>query len=277
VRTLLVAVALLLGCCLAVTRVARAGSGATRVSSNWSGYVATTPADAPRLAFTDATGSWTVKRVFCGGRGGMSAAFWVGIGGASPRSTALEQIGTAADCSPSGAAVYRAWIEIIPGPARYLSLTIRPGDHLTAAVSIDHHTVTFSLRNATRRERYSTRIKDVHPLDTTSAEWIAEAPSLCLAQTVCTIMPLANFGSLRFSHLAMIASRHPGTLADPAWAVSPVVLAGKPTGLTRRLVGATPGATDTAGRSFTVAYRPRLTLPAQPSPHADTPLPPWVH
>lgn len=269
-----------LGCCLTVTAVARAGSGPARVSANWSGYVATATAGAGPLAFTDATGSWTVRRISCGRSGGTSAAFWVGIGGARSSSTALEQVGSAADCHPSGGATYRAWIEIVPAPARYLPLTIRPGDRLTAAVSISGQVVTFSLKDVTRGSRYSTRIAVAHPLDTTSAEWIAEAPSLCLAQTLCTVVPLADFGRIRFSGVAMIAGRHPGTLTDPAWLLTRVVLAtGKNASrfASTRRSGAVPGAIDTAGRSFTVTYRPRLALPTPPSPHADTPLPPFVH
>jgi hypothetical protein len=276
-----VSVAVLLGCLLGGAGVGRADTGTARLSSNWSGYVATAAAGAAPLVVTDATGTWTVGRIRCRGRGGTSAAFWVGIGGASPGSTALEQVGSSADCSPSGAATYRAWIEVIPAPARYLSLTIRPGDRLTAAVSITGRLVTFSLKDATRGSRYSTRLAVAHALDTTSAEWIAEAPSLCVAPTLCTVVRLANFRRVRFSSLAMIAGRHPGTLTDPAWLVTPVVLA---TGAhasvlagRRHHAGAVPGDIDAAGRSFAVTYRARLVLPPPPSPHADMPLPPWVH
>ncbi len=274
-------VVLLLGAFLTVTTAARAGRGLTQVSSNWSGYVAKALAGQAPLEFTDATGSWTVKRIFCGGQAGTSAAFWVGIGGARPTSKGLEQIGSSAECGPSGTARYRAWIEVIPAPARYLPLTIRPGDRLTAAVTVSGRVVTFSLADRTRRKRYSSHLTVGHPLDTTSAEWIAEAPSLCLARDVCDVVPLANFGRVRFSGLAMIAGSHPGTLTDPAWLVTPVLLAtgrgAAEAAPAARRPGAAPGTIDPAGRSFTVSYHPRLAVPAAPAPHADAPLPSWVH
>src|SRR5436853_2749033 len=94
---------------------ATANVGASAVSANWSGYVAQAAAGAPALALSDATGTWRVPRVNCARRG-TSAAFWVGIGGSSAQSSALEQLGTSADCLPNGNAMYRAWTEIVPAP-----------------------------------------------------------------------------------------------------------------------------------------------------------------
>jgi hypothetical protein len=71
---------------------------ALQLSTNWSGYVISTPTPAP-LTFTQATGSWRVPKVVCT-RGGTSAAFWVGIGGSTPSAPALEQLGTSADWRP---------------------------------------------------------------------------------------------------------------------------------------------------------------------------------
>src|SRR6185437_2911652 len=97
------------------------GLAALQLSSNWSGYVASTPTGAAPLTVTQATVSWRVPEVVCK-RAGTSAAFWVGIGGSTPKSPALEQLGTSADCEPNGAPRYRAWTEIVPDPANFISL-----------------------------------------------------------------------------------------------------------------------------------------------------------
>src|SRR4051794_41883303 len=105
-----------------------AALAALQLSSNWSGYVASTPPGAPApLTFTQATGSWRVPRVACTRRG-TSAAFWVGIGGSTPAAPALGQLGAAADCQPDGAGPDRAGAGIIPHPPNLLPPKGGPGD-----------------------------------------------------------------------------------------------------------------------------------------------------
>jgi hypothetical protein len=125
---------------------------ALQLSSNWSGYVASAPTGAAPLTFTHATGSWRVPKVVCT-RSGTSAAFWVGIGGSTPQSPALEQLGTSADCEPNGLPLYRAWTEIVPDPADFISLKVRPGDLITSALVVQGQTVTMSIANQTTRKR----------------------------------------------------------------------------------------------------------------------------
>ena len=124
------------------------------------------PEGALPLSFTDATGTWRVPKVSCS-RAGTSAAFWVGIGGSSDASPALEQLGSSADCSTGKVATYRVWTEIVPAPARFLSMKVRPGDILTAAVAIRGKAVIMSLRNMTRGTRYSTRVTPAQALAAT--------------------------------------------------------------------------------------------------------------
>src|SRR5207253_605331 len=87
------------------------------------------------------------------------------------------------------------------------------------------HVVTLTLRNATRGTRYSTRATVGHALDTSSAEWIAEAPALCRTASQCQVVPLSDFGQVQFTNISAGIGRHVGRLLDPFWTTTPVILA----------------------------------------------------
>jgi Peptidase A4 family len=258
-----------------------AALAALQLSTNWSGYVATTPVGAPTpLIFTQATGSWRVPKVVCTKRG-TSAAFWVGIGGSTPTAPALEQLGTSADCQPNGAATYRAWTEIVPDPANFISLRVRPGDLMTAALVVQGQTVTMSLANQTTRKRYSKSIAVQQAIDTSSAEFIAEAPSLCRSQAACDVVPLSNFRSVGFTNIALTANGHMGVLTDPAWLLTPIALVSS-SGATHYTTksnasGAVPNPIASSGRAFSIGYRTVVAGNVPPAPLPGAPLPKFVH
>src|SRR3954467_5115543 len=83
-----------------------AGATDAQASANWAGYAAT------GAQFSKVSGSWVQPEASCDSGTG-DAAFWVGIGGATQESSALEQTGTEVDCS-SGSPVYSAWYELVP-------------------------------------------------------------------------------------------------------------------------------------------------------------------
>lgn len=261
--------------------LAVAALAALQLSSSWSGYVASTPPRAATpLKFTQATGSWRVPRVTCKKRG-TSAAFWVGIGGSTPAAPALEQLGTSADCEPDGKPLYRAWTEIVPDPGTFISLKVHPGDLVTAAVVIDGQTVTMSLANRTTGKRYSTSIAVQQPIDTSSAEWIAEAPSLCRTQSACDVVPLSNFNTVAFDNIATTANGHMGVLTDRAWLLTPIALVSS-NGATHYTAksnpaGAVPNPISRTGRAFSVGYRTLLARDVPPAPLPGAPLPNFVH
>ena len=261
---------------LAATATANVGS----VSSNWSGYVATSADSAETLSFSDVTGTWRVPRVRCT-RAGTSAAFWVGIGGSSTESPALEQLGSSADCSPKRVATYRLWTEIVPAPAHFLAMKVRPGDSVSAAVLVQGQTVTMSIQNLTRGTRYTTRVVAKQQLDTSSAEWIAEAPSLCRTATACDVIPLSNFGTVGFTSIAATANGHTGVLTDPLWLVTPIALASSKGvaaySAVSNAAGAVPNAIAPSGRSFTVSFRQTFNANVPSSPLSGAPLPSFVH
>ena len=118
-------------------------------SSNWAGYGLTATPGGSVTAFSNVFGTWVQPAVTCTPSGGVYSAFWVGLGGLTETSTALEQTGTDANCSSSGTASYSAWYEIIPAPPVRLKLAVSPGDTISAAVTITGKTVAMRLRNLT--------------------------------------------------------------------------------------------------------------------------------
>lgn len=237
----------------------------TAVSSNWSGYVAMDSAAGGQqttgsLSFTDVAGSWIQPKLTCSVGEIGAAAFWVGLGGSQDSSPALEQIGTEGDCNRKGKATYAAWYEFVPAGPVAVALKVRPGDRMTGAVLVSGTRTTVTLKNLTTRKRFSKTFGAVSPLDTTSAEWIAEAPSLCSSNGRCTVVPLPNFGVASFTGSTAVANGHPGTIADSSWSSVPVALApdsSAPTsaGLQANVHGAAPSPLSADGRSFAVSWQ----------------------
>ena len=81
------------------------------------------------------TGSWTQPHVSCRSKRASYSSVWVGIGGYSVTSPALEQIGTELDCTASGNVVSSAWYELVPAGSHTTALTVRPGDRVRASAS----------------------------------------------------------------------------------------------------------------------------------------------
>jgi hypothetical protein len=240
------------------------------VSSNWAGYAAV-PADGATASFSDVTASWAEPKVTCTAGRTDSAAFWVGLGGDSDTSQSLEQLGTEADCDGSGGApTYSAWWEIVPAASVRMSLVIHAGDRVTAAVLVKDQTVKMSLKNLTRGTRFSKTMTLAQPLDVSSAEWIAEAPSECTPSGRCRSVPLSRFGTVAFTNAAAINTGHPGTISDPAWIAAPIELIADGRGgrffeggdILGPGVGAVPSGLTADGRSFSIAWQKNLTPPA---------------
>src|SRR5579884_3834251 len=254
-----------------------------QVSSNWAGYVASAPEGKPQITFTAASGTWTVPKAACTSAGGTSAAFWIGIGGFSATSPSLQQLGSSVDCNQTGAPMYLAWTEIVPAPAKYVRFVVRPGDTLRATVAIKGRRVTLGLQNVTRRTRFAKTFTVTHELDLSSAEWIAEAPSLCRTTQSCTVVPLTNFGTVRFTGATATGDGHTGAIADPRWLTTPLALVasnGFADYVDSNPAGALPRPLASGGRAFSVGYRATLSVGGQPvpsSPLQGAPLPPWYH
>jgi Peptidase A4 family len=242
-----------------------------QISSNWSGYSAISPDGATTpVAFTDVTGTWVQPRATCSVGRISSSAFWVGLGGYDPNSNSLEQLGTAADCDGNTSVPSNyAWWELVPAGSVRIPLKIKAGDTINAAVLVQGQKITFSLKNLTRKTRFSKVVTAQQPLDTSSAEWIAEAPSDCGSFGRCHVVPLTNFGTVTFSNIAAIGNDHGGTLTDPSWTATPIELIsdGSQSGFLGQNqdpisgVGAVPGDISGDGRSFSVGWQRNLQPP----------------
>jgi hypothetical protein len=182
----------------------------------------------------------------------------VGIGGFNANSAALEQIGTEADCDAYGRPVLSAWYELVPAPSTPISFTLTPGDLLTATVTVNGHTVTMSLYDATRHHGVTKTLK-ARTVDTSSAEWIVEAPSDCNGTYSCQTLPLANFGTASFSAAkAESTSGRQGSIASSSWSSTKInLLPGgqRFTAFPGRAAGtATVSSLKAGGSSFSVSY-----------------------
>jgi len=162
------------------------GNVTVEESTNWSGYAVT------GTSFTKALGSWTVPSVNCTKTPNTYAAFWVGIDGWT--SDTVEQTGTDSDCDGSSPSYY-AWYEFYPNPSFLISsVTVAPGDRMSASVTYSGSKFTITITNETTGKSYS-KSSTVRGAQRNSAEWIAEAPC-------CTnsggILPLSDFGTVDF-------------------------------------------------------------------------------
>ena len=232
---------------------------AASTSANWAGYVVS----APGASFSDVKGTWVEPTASCT-TANTASAFWIGLGGAAQASAGLEQIGSSADCQ-SGRPSYYAWYEILPAAAVIVPVRLAPGDTITAEVVASDTTFTFTLADVTTGASF-TKIATVANPAVDTAEWIAEAPSLCVSK--CKILPLANFGSVGFSAASATANTHTGTISDTLWTSDAVQLGG------RSIVQAVPSALSADGASFSVAWQSSGATPTV-TPPRTRPRNPW--
>jgi Peptidase A4 family len=252
-------------CALGAIPVASAGAStdvSQASSGNWSGYVVGDDAsDGSSGKFKSVTGSWVQPTAKCSTASSQTfSAFWVGLGGASS-SQKLEQDGTEANCSATGRVSYYAWYELVPHAPVKVDLAVHPGDQMSATTTVDGDQTTFSIIDHTTGQSFDKAITFSNP-DTSSAEWIAEAPSECQGSVNnCSTLPLSNFGSVKFtSASATDAAGHTGTISDNDWQTNALTLS--PGGgnqfssfePTTPGGGASPSSLSSDGSSFSVAY-----------------------
>jgi hypothetical protein len=248
----------------AISAPAWGRAAATETSSNWSGYVVTAA-----KSFTTVSATSVVPRATCTAGQAASAAAWVGLGGDAEGSESLEQIGSELDCAASGTAAYSLWYELVPAASVPIRLAVAPGDHVAASVRVAGTRVTLRIANLTRGTRFAKTLTMAAP-DTSSAEWIVEAPSACDARGFCRTVSLASFGKVAFANATATAGGHAGTISDAAWTATAVDLVSGggqsfgPPGFggpgfddasSTSSAGAVPGALTANGAAFTVAWR----------------------
>jgi Peptidase A4 family len=229
-------------------------------SGNWAGYVVGNPSNGGSGQFSTVSGSWVEPSVQCSS-GQSYSAFWVGLGGSGQSSGSLEQTGTEADCTSTGAVDDFAWYELVPAAPVRLDLAMHPGDHVTGKVTVHGSQVIVALSDQTTGGSVTKTLQMSNP-DASTAEWIAEAPSTCDQTSNCQPLPLADFSSVNFTNSSATAGGHTGTISDPSWTADAVTLdGGGDSGLggasfasDQSSAGAQPSALSGDGSSFSVAW-----------------------
>jgi hypothetical protein len=234
---------------------APAAAADTSQSSNWAGYAV----HHSNLKFKKVLGTWTQPKAVCTPGQATYSSTWVGIGGYSVSSQALEQIGTEADCTAAGREASSAWYELVPAASVTVKIPVKAGDQMRAGVSVSGSQVTLTLINQTQHRTFTRRLH-ASVLDTSSAEWIVEAPSVCTGN-VCQTLPLADFGSTGFAAAsAETTAGHTGTIDDRRWTTTKITLA---EGGRQFIAGggpgtpfatATPSSLSAKDSAFTVTY-----------------------
>jgi hypothetical protein len=130
---------------------------------------------------------------------------------------------------------------------------------MRASVGVSGSEVTLALTNQTRHRTFTRRLH-ASVLDTTSAEWILEAPSVC-SSAACQTLPLTDFGSTGFSAAsARTTAGHTGTIDDRHWTTTKITLAeGGRQFIVGGVIGApfataTPSSLTANDSAFTVTY-----------------------
>jgi hypothetical protein len=166
-------------------------------SGNWFGYNQGSLALGGKL-FTSISGDWTVPTPSQHTPGqAEDSSDWIGIGGGCVDANCLVgdstliQTGTEQDVDVTGATVYAAWWEVIPGPSLTIAtMTVGAGDHMHASIAealVGSNVWTITLQDVTRNETYTTTV----PYSSTrlTAEWIEETPLLLGANAGFAALP----------------------------------------------------------------------------------------
>jgi hypothetical protein len=268
-----VALTLGAGAAQAASTSASDASPAMAVSPNWSGYVVTGQTGSP-VAYSSVTGTWTVPTATCntaGSAGGISTV-WIGLGGYTTKNQ--EEVGTDSNCNAKNKPTYYAWFELVPYIAYNVptSNTVSPGDSMTGTVKIlSSSLVQLQVQDQTKNWTFSRNIT-FSSQDTSTAEWISEAPAACV-YWVCHEANLANFGTVTMRNISAVGNGATGALNDPDWTTIPIQLVPSklniptlnPDALTPAKAkasspaGATPGPASADGTSFGITWVPVAT------------------
>src|SRR5262249_7225665 len=252
-------------CALGAAPAATAATDVQQATSaNWSGYVVGNPSSGQR--FSSVSGSWVEPAAKCTGSDSY-AAFWVGLGGSGASQavsqssgTSLEQAGTEVDCSGGGTATHFAWYELVPDAPVKLDVGVHAGDKISTKVTVNGQQVDIWLSNDTTGQSASKTL-EVSSADTSSAEWIAAAPSTChQGASNFTRLPMTDCGTARYSGASATTTEgHTGTTSDSDWSAAAVNLSPSASGMTYTSTsdstgGATPSSLSSDGSSFSVAW-----------------------
>jgi hypothetical protein len=228
--------------------LAGAARAADDAASNWAGYVAS----AAKVRFTSIGATWVLPSVRCRAGNPTFMSNWVGLGG--DRTPVLEQIGTEADCGADGQASYSAWLELVPAVSDGVNVAVRPGDVISAAVTVSGRRVDLRLSDRTLGVGFA-RSFAARSVDVSSAESVVEAPAVCATALSCHQSVLSSFGATGFTGISVTAAGHRGGMVDRRWsatAYSQAVGRGTSRAGSAQSLAAVPGGLTGAGEAFAV-------------------------
>ena len=163
-------------------------------SQNWAGYAVT------GSRFKKIKASFYVPIMNCSLNPDTFSSHWVGLDGFSNKT--VEQAGIEADCHGSTESVF-AWREVFPHPEQPFSMTIRPGDSITARVVFRNGRFKLKVKDNTTGQHRTVRPRCAAlTCHRSSAEVISEAPLVSNTQS-----NLADYGAQAFSGIAIRNSR----------------------------------------------------------------------
>jgi Peptidase A4 family len=145
-------------------------------SENWAGYAVT--AGSP---YTSASATWQIPSVTDDGVTSDTEYVlnWVGIGGFADQT--LVQLGTEAAVLSTGATFYFAWYELYSADIVYVSLSVNPGDIISASLTCTAacspgqlQTWQLTISDATAGSAWTQSFQ--YQSSMASAEWITEPP-----------------------------------------------------------------------------------------------------
>jgi len=231
----------------------RADASATAgiVNVKWAGYAAS------GTRFASATGTWTVPSATCGQADPRTTFVWVGLDGATPGASTVEQAGSGISCAADGSARHFAWTEFYPNLSSILDTNaypVQPGDVMTTTIGAGPGVFSVTMtdqRNGAGIWNYSTTIAS--PGATfTSAEWIVEAPSATAGGADLPILPVDTaFTNVSATTSDGVTSGLGGNAFD--WQLIT---------LNQGAWTETPSPVDAAGSSFSVTAAPYVAAPA---------------
>jgi hypothetical protein len=209
--------------------LARAHDQQLVATPSWSGYVAT-GSSSDVVEFWHATGTWSVPAAHCAASDAAAeSSVWVGLGGWTPaEQSVLEHVGTDSNCTGAAKAAYYGWFEVNPYRAYAIPNTLRPGDTVTASVTVlSGARVALRLEDGTRGWAFARTIS-VFGQPAESAEWIVSTPERC-TPTGCTLARLPDLDTVSFARIGATTNSSTGTLTDPDWqAVAVELVPGAP-------------------------------------------------
>jgi hypothetical protein len=124
---------------------------------------------------------------------------------------------------------YSAWYQLFPAAPVEIPVAVRPGDLVSARLSIRGSAVKLEFGNRSSRGSFATEM--IAPaVESGSAEWIAEAPAMCLTRD-CAWEHLATFTRVVFVDARAHAGTLRGSVGAGVWTTQPIqmrAISGRP-------------------------------------------------